>query len=771
MKPMKFGVGQPVRRLEDERFITGNGFYTSDYMPAGALHAVILRSPHAHARFHVRDITSASVAKGVRLVLTAAEITHLGPISTATKLPNGDGSPGVYPALPILCTDVVRHVGDAVAFIVADSVEAARDGAELIQIDWEPLPAVADLKSAIDAATPQVHEKAAKNIAYDMTIGDATKVEAAFAKADRVVKLEVVNNRLITNYLETRAVLAEYDQRSQEFTIHVPSQGVHAIRTHLAASVLKIPPEKLRVITPDVGGGFGTKNFIYREYALACEAARLLGKPVSWVADRSDHFLSDAHGRDNVTIAEVALSRTGKFLAMRFDWIGGLGAYAHFYGPYIHNLGATMLTGPYTTPQVFARVRGVYTNTVPVDAYRGAGRPEAAYTLERLVDYTARQIGMDPVKLRKLNFIKSAQMPYKTPISDRIYDVGDFAGHLTQVLENADAKGFAARLKASKKRGKLRGLGFATYIECTAWGSGEAVTMHLDGDGGITLYSGTQSNGQGHATAYAQFVSQVLDIHPSMIRVIQGDTKKIATGNGTGGSRSIPVGGVSAYVSATNLAEKLKALAANELEAGIGDLEIIEGTIRVAGTDKRISFAEIARLPEASADALTGHGEFVPPIATYPNGSHAVEVEIDPDTGVVAIERYYICDDFGLSVNPMLLAGQVHGGVAQGIGQALTEDTIYDANGQLLTASFMDYGIPHADQIPVMHFETRNIPSTTNPLGIKGAGEAGSIGSTPAVMNAVCDALFRAHGIAHVDAPATPQKIWRALNTDASSRK
>ncbi|MBY0612199.1 MAG: xanthine dehydrogenase family protein molybdopterin-binding subunit [Beijerinckiaceae bacterium] len=764
MRPTKFGIGQPVLRVEDERFITGAGHYTSDYAPAKTLHAVVLRSPHAKARFKIKDSSAALSLPGVRLVLTAAEVAHLGSLPSATKLPNGNGSPGAYPAIPLLCQDTVRHVGDAVAFIVADTADAARDAAEAIDIDWSPEQGVADLMAALDPSAPQVHPEAKGNLAYDTSMGDKAKVDAIFASAPRAVKLEIVNNRLITNYMETRAVVAEYDAKSERYTLTVTSQGVHGIRGNLLP-VLKIPEDKLRVITPDVGGGFGTKSFAYREYALAAEAAKCLGRPVSWVADRGDHFQSDAHGRDNITIAEVALSKGGKFLAMRFDWIGGLGAYPHQYGPYIHNLGATMLTGPYATPRIYVRVRGVYTNTVPTDAYRGAGRPEASFTLERLVDYAARQIGMKPERLRAINFIKPSAMPYKTPIGDRVYDVGEFEGHLTRALEVSDASGFEARAKVSRKAGKLRGLGIASYIECTAWGSGEAVTMHLDGDGGVTLYSGTQSNGQGHATAYAQFASSVLDLPPSMIRVVQGDTQKVATGNGTGGSRSIPVGGVSAYVSATNMAEKLKALAADELEAGVQDLEIVGGAVRIAGTDRELTFAEIAKLPKATDEALTSVGEFVPPNATYPNGTHVVEIEIDPDTGMVHIDRYHICDDFGTSVNPILLAGQVHGGVAQGVGQALHERTVYDEDGQLLTASFMDYGMPRADNLPLFHFETRNVPSTTNPLGIKGAGEAGSIGSTPAVMNAVCDALHRAYGVAHIDLPATPQRIWDLIQS------
>ena len=768
MRPTKFGIGQSVLRVEDERLLVGHGHYTSDYMPPNVLHAQVLRSPHAKADFTIVDVEAAKALPGVKLILTADDVTHLGGVPSMTQLPNGDGSKGVYPPIPLLCAGKVSHVGDAIAFIVAETPEAARDAAEAIEIEWAPAAGIADLLAAIEPGAPLVHAEAKGNIAYDTTMGDKAKVDAAFAAATHRVRLEIVNNRLVTNYMETRAAVAEYDATTESFTLTVTSQGVHGIRDNLSRSVLKIAPSKLRVITPDVGGGFGTKSFIYREYGLVCEAARVLGQPVSWVADRGDHFQSCAHGRDNVTVAEVAMDETGRFLAMRFDWLGGLGAYPHQYGPYIHNLGATMLTGPYATPAIFVRVRGVYTNTVPTDAYRGAGRPEASFTLERLVDYAAREIGMTPAALRDLNFIKPAAMPYKTPIGDRTYDVGEFSGHLKRVLETGDAAGFAARAEQSRAKGMLRGMGLASYIECTAWGNGEAVTMHLDGDGGVTLYSGTQSNGQGHATAYTQFVSQILDLPPSMIRVVQGDTTKVETGHGTGGSRSIPVGGVSAYVSATNLAEKLKALAADELEAGPEDLELVGGAIRIAGTDRALTFAQIARLPAASADAVTAMGEFVPPNATYPNGSHLVELEIDPETGMVAIDRYFICDDFGTSVNPILLAGQVHGGAVQGIGQAIHERTVYDEEGQLQTASLMDYGLPRAEDVPMFNFETRNVPSTTNPLGIKGAGEAGSIGSTPAIMNGICDALDRAYGIKHIDLPATPQRLWDVIQTRSS---
>jgi aerobic carbon-monoxide dehydrogenase large subunit len=764
----KFGVGQPLRRVEDMRLLTGGGKYTDDYTPEGCLRAIVLRSPHAHARFKITDVTAARGMPGVRLILTADEVSHLGPVPCLGPVANGDGTQGHLAHIPVLAEGVVKHVGDAVAFVVADTVGQARDAAEALEIDYEPLPAVSDLRSALEAGASSVWSEAPGNIAFDTALGDEAAVDEAFAAADHIVSLTIENNRLVTNFMETRGVVAEYDRRDESFKLTLSSQGVHSLRDTLANEILKIDPGKVRVVTGDVGGGFGTKTFMYREYPLAAEAARRLDRPVKWIADRGDHFTGDSQGRDNLSTGTVALDRDGRFLAMRFDIIGNLGAYLSQFGPYIPYLGATMMTGVYRTPLLHVRVRGVYTNTVPVDAYRGAGRPEAAYLLERLVDHTARETGIAPDEIRRRNFIRPDEMPYATPVGERTYDTGDFSAHMTKALERADWAGFEDRARTSREAGRLRGIGLSTYIECTAWGEGEEVKVHLEQDGTVTVYSGTQSNGQGHATAYAQFASQHLDLPLDRIRVVQGDTAQIATGNGTGGSRSIPVGGVSVFAASRDLAAKLKDLASDHLEAGVADLEIGEGAIRVAGTDRRIAFADLAKLPQATEERRTGLGDFIPPDATYPNGTHIAEVEIDPDTGVTRVARYTIVDDFGMTVNPLLLEGQVHGGVAQGIGQALLERTVYDAEGQLLTASFMDYCVPRAEDIPFFHFETLNVPSTTNPLGIKGAGEAGSIGSCPAVANAVVDALHRASGIRHIDMPATPDRVFAALQTAES---
>jgi aerobic carbon-monoxide dehydrogenase large subunit len=757
----KFGIGQPVRRLEDERFITGAGRYTDDILPANTAHAFILRSPHAHARFSVADVAAARAMKGVRAIMLGSDFKDMDGVACQAPMQTADGKTMPLPKWPLLAEGTVKHVGDAVALIVADTLAQAKDAAEAIQIDYTPLPVVTTVGDAIAPDALTVWDMAPGNIAYDQSIGHRDKTEAAFAKAHKVVSLTVDNNRLVTNYMETRAAIGEFDRKTGRYTLTLGSQGVHGIQGSVA-KIMGVPADKLRVVTPDVGGGFGTKSFNYREYPLVLVAAKALGRPVKWTQERTEHFLSCAHGRDNLTTAEMALDARGRFLAMRVHIRGNLGAYPSQYGPYIPWLGATMATGPYDIRTMFVRCQGVYTHTVPIDAYRGAGRPEAAYLLERLVDTCAREMGMKPEAIRARNFIKPGSMPYRTQ-TKRTYDVGEFEGHMRAALDKADQKGFPARLRAAKRAGKLRGFGFASYIECTAWGSGEDVEVSLGKDGKVTLLIGTQSNGQGHQTAYAQAVSQALDLSPDDIIVIQGDTDRIKTGHGTGGSRSIPVGAVSAFRASEGLAEKLKELASEKLEANAADLVLGGGRVSIAGTDRSLSFADIAALPGATPEMLAATNEFVPPDATYPNGTHAAEVEVDPATGEVEIVNYVIVDDFGLTVNPLLLAGQVHGGIVQGIGQALMERTVHDKDGQLLTASLMDYCLPRADDVPSFAFSTRNVPSSTNPLGIKGAGEAGSIGSCPAVMNALVDALHRACGISHIDMPATPERVWTAI--------
>ncbi|HTR14176.1 MAG TPA: xanthine dehydrogenase family protein molybdopterin-binding subunit [Roseiarcus sp.] len=762
MKPMKFGVGQPVRRVEDVRLVTGRGAYTSDYSPEGALHAVFWRSPHADAKFRIADIEAARAMPGVRAIFTAADFAALGTLPVLAPIANADGAYPPTKPYPVMAKDEVFHVGDLVDMVVAESLLDARDAAEAIAIDWEPLPALAEMEAAIEPGAAAIFNGAGNNIAYDTHIGDKAETDAAFETAAHVATIKVVNQRVVANYLEPRSAVAEYDADNDRLTLHVGSQGVHTLRMVIAKRVLKIPEDKLRVVTQDVGGGFGTKAFAYREYPLLLEAARRLQRPVVWRADRTEHFVGDAQGRDNVTVAEMAMDSDGKFVALRVDVLGNLGGYPSQFAPYIPWLGASMATGPYDIGVVHARVRGVYTHTVPVDAYRGAGRPEAAYVLERLVDRCARVAGIEPPVIRAKNLIKSSQTPYRTP-TNRTYDVGDFEGTLRRCLEKADYKGFAERADEARTRGHVRGIGISSYVECTAWGDGEAGSVILEKSGDFTVLIGTQSNGQGHETAYAQVVSQYLDVPLSRVRVVQGDTERVATGAGTGGSRSIPIGAVMVDGASRKLVASLKDLAADKLEAAAEDLEIADGHIRIAGTDRAVSYAELASLPTATVERRTGADSFKPPEATYPNGTHICEVEIDPETGLTRIVRYCVVDDFGFTLNPLLLEGQVHGGVAQGLGQALLEKAVYDSDGQLLTASLMDYCLPRADDLVSIEFETRNVPSTTNPMGLKGAGEAGSIGSTPAVMNAVGDALWRAYGIDHIDMPATPFAVARAI--------
>ena len=761
---MKFGFGQPLTRKEDETLLRGAGRYIADVAPEATLHAVVVRSPHAHARFRVGDLGRVRAMPGVRLVLTAADIGHLGPLPTPGVLPDVEIK---IPTHPILAREVARYVGDSVAFVVADTLAAAKDAAEATEIDWQPLPHVTGAIAALKKGAPQVWADRPGNLAFEVAVGDAAATKDAFARAAKVVELTIVNQRLVTNYLDTRGVVAEYD--GERHTLTLGSQGSHIIRDIIAGDVMKLPPEKMRVVTPDVGGGFGTKLFPYREYALAAVAAERLRKPVKWVCERSEHFLADSHGRDNISTARLAVDDKGRFLALELDIIADMGAYLSAYAPYIPWLGVGMATGCYDIPVAHVRLRSVYTNTVPVDAYRGAGRPEASYLIERAVDAVAHDLDIAPDVLRRRNLIKPKALPYKTP-TGKVYDSGDFAGTLARAQELADWDGFNKRAAQSRREGRLRGIGIATYVEACGNNGPETATLTLDRDGGVTLLIGSQSTGQGHATSYAQLIAERLGLPPERVRMVQGDTDRIKSGAGTGGSSSIPVGGVSVDRAAKTLGEQLKDIASHALEASVSDLEIADGAVRVAGTDRVISFADLAAHPSASPEKLRAAQEFSVEPPTYPNGTHIAEVEVDPDTGATAILNYIVVDDFGATLNPLLLAGQVHGGAVQGIGQALMESTVYDpASGQLLSASFMDYAMPRAGDAPDFVFETRNVPCKTNPLGVKGAGEAGAIGSCPAVMNAIVDALWRAHRIRHVDMPATPQRIWQAIRSARSS--
>jgi carbon-monoxide dehydrogenase large subunit len=758
MNQVKFGISQSVLRMEDDPLLRGAGHYTSDHMPAGSLHAVVLRSPHANAEFRITDVTKARGLPGVRLILTGEDTANLGKLPLMFPIPGVTITPPPY---DILARDAVHHVGDAIAFVVADTIEQAKDAAEAIVVDWRSRAAVVDAMAALAPGAPLVWPDRPGNLAFEKSIGDKEKTDAAFRAAAKTVALTVVNQRLVTNYLDTRAAVAEYDEAKDRLTLTLGSQGPHRIRDVLCKMILNIPVEKMRVITPDTGGGFGTKLFPYREYALVAVAAKNLKRPVSWVAERTEHFLCDAQGRDNVTTAELALDASNKFLALRVDTIADMGGYLSAFAPYIPYGGAGMLPGVYDFPTCYARVRAAYTNTLPVDAYRGAGRPEASYVLERLVDVAARELGVEPDALRKKNFIKPKQMPYTTP-TDKIYDSGEFAAHMARAQDVGDWKGFRKRWAQARRRNKLRGIGLATYIEVCGGAGPQLAVVRLERDGNAKVVIGSQSTGQGHQTAYAQLIAEHLDLPPDRVTVVQGDTDSIASGFGTGGSSSIPAGGASVSVAAKKLADNLKKLAADALEAGPSDLEMADGRVRVVGTDRTVTFADLAA--RGKPDQLVAEDAWTPQ-PTFPNGTHLVEVEIDPLTGRVDIVNYVVVDDFGVTINPLLLEGQVVGGAVQGIGQALMERTVYDKDsGQLVTASLMDYALPRADDAPAFHFETRNIPCTVNILGVKGAGEAGTIGAAPAVMNAIADALWRAYRIRHIDMPATPERVWAAIH-------
>jgi aerobic carbon-monoxide dehydrogenase large subunit len=759
MAPIKFGVGQSVLRKEDDALIRGRGRYTDDHAPQASMHALVLRSPHAHAKFTL-DAARARGLPGVATILTAEDVSDLGGLPCLFNL---EVNPFKAPPYAILAHGVVRHVGDAVAFVVAETIDQARDAIEAIEVEWTPLPAVIGVANAVKKGAPQVWPDHAGNVLFDVPLGDKKATEAVFAKAHEVAEVSIVNPRIVTNFMETRAVVCEYDVRRDHLTLTIGSQGSHRLRDILCQNILKIPVEKMRVICPDVGGGFGTKLFPYREYALAAVAARKLRKTVKWTADRADHFMGDSQGRDNVTIARMALAEDGKFLAMDVDLMGDMGAYLSTFGPYIPHGGAGMLPGLYDIQTFHCRVRTVFTNTVPVDAYRGAGRPEAAYVVERLVDAAARKLGMAPDAIRRKNFITPRAMPYKTA-TGKIYDSGDFTAHMKRAMEIANWKEFPKRAKAAKKQALVRGIGLGTYVEVCGTMGEETADVRLDPNGDVSVLIGTQSSGQGHQTAYAQIVAEQFGLAPERVHVFQGDTDQVATGLGTGGSASIPTGGVSVERATHKLGVNLREIAAEALEASPGDLEISDGTVWVAGTDRSVSFADLAKRPGVDPAKLNASATFASADGTFPNGTHIAEVEIDPATGIIRIANYVIVDDFGVTLNPLLLAGQVHGGAMQGIGQALMEQAVYDPkDGQLVTGTFMDYALPRAADGPSFVFETHNVPCKTNPLGVKGAGEAGAIGSCPAVVNAIIEGLWREYKIDHIDMPATAERVWIAI--------
>ncbi len=779
----KFSLGQAVRRVEDQRFLTGQGRYLDDIRLPRQLHAVMLRSPHAHARIAGIDADAARTAPGVVGVFTAAEAQAdgLGTLPQARGLRNRDGSPIAKPPRPVLARDRVRHVGDGVAMVVAETVAQAQEAAELINVDYEPLPAIADGAAALAPGAPQIWDEAPGNVAVDWEMGDRAAVEAAFAKAAHVTRLSLVNNRIVVNSMEPRGAIGAYDAESGRYTLYTSSQGSHLVRDALADHVLKIPRDRLRVVTPDVGGGFGMKMIPYPEQALVLWAAYRLGRPVKWVGNRADAFTSDSQGRDHVTTAELALDAEGRFLGLRVETIANIGAYQTMYGPFVPTVaGSGMLAGLYRTPAIHVAVKCVYTNTVPVDAYRGAGRPEAAYVVERIVDAAARELGLSPAEIRRRNFIPPEAMPYTTALGET-YDSGDFARVMEEAMRLADWDGFEGRRAAARATGnRRRGIGMSTYVEACGGGAGESAEIRFEPDGTVTLLIGTQSSGQGHETAFAQLVAQELGLPLDRVRLVQGDTDRIAKGNGTDGSRSLPVGGNAVRAATERIIEKGKRIAAEIMEAAEADIEFADGVFTVAGTDRTVTLNAVAaaareragRIGGAESETDSGLAErasYKPRATTYPNGCHIAELEVDIETGVAEVVAYTVVDDFGRVINPLMLEGQVHGGSAQGIGQALFERTVYEPDsGQLLTGSFMDYRVPRAADLPAFTFATRNTPCRTNPLGIKGAGEAGAIGAPPAVINALVDALSE-FGITHIDMPATPERIWHSLHIARSS--
>ena len=770
----QFGIGQPVRRVEDRRFITGRGRYLDDLNRPRQAYAFMLRSPHAHARIRAVDTTAAASAPGVLAVYTGEDLARdgLGTIPCLSAVTNRDGSPSVMPPHPAIARDRVRHVGDTVAMVVAESVAAGRDAAELIAVDYEPLSAAVDTEHALDPGQPQVWDEAPGNLCFDWEVGDGAGVAQAMTGARHRIVLELVNNRVVVNSMEPRGALGEYDHGEDAYTLWSSTQGSHFLRNLLAESVFKIPENRIRVVTPDVGGGFGMKLFLYPEHVLVLWAAKKLGRAVKWTPERSDAFMTDTQGRDNLTRLELALDDELRFLALDVAILANMGAYLSNFAPEIPTVsGAVMHSGVYAIPAIHVGVKGVFTNTVPVDAYRGAGRPEAAYAIERLIDYAARRLGVTPQELRRRNFIKPEAMPYTTPLGLN-YDSGEFARNLDQALASADLAGFAARRAAARGRGRYRGLGHAVYIEQSGFPPDEFAELRFDPSGTLTILMGTQSSGQGHQTAYTQLAVEWLGVAPEKVRVLQGDTAAISFGRGTGGSRSLPVGGASLAQAADKLIAKGRRIAAHLFEAAEADVEFADGLFSVTGTDRRLGIEEVARAAFNPAQQAPGvepgfaeTGNYTPPQPTFPNGCHVCEVEIEPETGHIEIVRYLVVDDFGTVINPLLLRGQVQGGVAQGVGQAMLERTVFDPeSGQLLTGSLTDYCIARADDLPAIEFAYNVVPCRTNPLGVKGAGEAGAIGAPPALVNAVVDALGEL-GIERLDMPLTPERLWQAIQT------
>jgi len=766
---MKYGMGQSVTRVEDPRMLTGRGRYVDDFEFPRQSHLYVVRSPHAHADIRKIDASKAKSAPGVILVLTgadadAAQMKGLPPAHWPPPMPE----PPFSPYRPLLCSKTVKHVGDPVALVVAETLAQAKDAAEMIEVDYAPKKAIADTAGAAEANASKVWAEMDSNVWKELAFGDAKAVESALASAAHVTKLDIYNNRLSTNSMETRCVVAAPHQMQDKIVLYTSSQIPHKVREVLTRDVFHIPETKLQVIAPDVGGGFGLKGEIYVEEALTMWAAMQTGRPVRWSPDRTESMVADAHGRDLVSKCELGFDKSGKIVAMRIDNIFNLGAYAFSNGIVTPLLGTFMLSHAYDFPAVFVRTRMVFSNMVPTTPYRGAGRPEANYTVDRLIDTAAAELKMDPVELRRKNFIPSSAMPYQTKLMHK-YDCGEFEKVMDKAVVVADRKGYEARKADSAKRGKLRGLGITYYIEACGIFN-ERMELRFDPTGHVSIIAGTHSHGQGHETAFAQLVSGWLGIDMEKIRLIQGDTDAVGFGRGTYGSRSLSVGGSALKMAADGVIDKGKKWAAHFLEAAETDIEFKDGMFSVAGTDRRIPLFKVAELsfipmgmPPQLGIGIEAIGT-APGTSTFPNGCMICEVEIDQDTGKVDIARFTAVNDVGLTVNPLLLAGQVHGGVVQGVGQALMENVVFDEEGQILSGSFMDYCMPRADDVPSFTVDEHPVPTTTNPLGVKGAGEAGTVGATPVVINAILDAL-RPLGVKDIEMPATPNRVWQAIQT------
>jgi carbon-monoxide dehydrogenase large subunit len=768
MATTKFGLAQPVRRVEDPRLLKGMGRYTDDIVLPGMLHGIVLRSPHAAAKILSTDTTAARAVLGIHAIYTAADLkaAGIGTLPCAAPVQNRDGSDMASPAHPVLAEGAVHHVGDPVAFIVADTAKQARDAAELVQVDYDLLPSTTDLATAIDPGVPAVWADVKNNTVFDWEIGDKAATEAAFASAAHVTKLTVVNNRIVVASMEARAAIADYDQSTGRWTLYANTQGGWILK-NLIGPMFNSDPENFRIITPDVGGGFGMKLFLYAEHVLTCFAARALGRSVKWAADRAEAFLCDTQGRDNITTGELAIDAGGKFLALRTRTVSNMGAYLSTFAPYIPTYaGTSVLSSVYGFKAIYANIIGVFTNTMPVDAYRGAGRPEANYLVERLVDAAAHELKIDRIELRRRNMVPPSAMPHSTPVG-KTYDSGDFQVVMDAALKKMDYPGFASRRASAAARGKRRGLGLAYYLEATGGDPTERAEIRFADDGFVDVYVGTQSTGQGHETAYVQLTANRLGIDGEKIRIRQGDTDSIPVGGGTGGARSLYSEGQAIVKTANSVIEKGKQAAAETLEAALA--AFVDGNFSIVGTDRAIDIISLAAAQRkkvaAGQQAVTLDTAEIAAIDdhTFPNGCHMAEVEIDPETGVTTVVRYVVCDDFGTTVNPLIVRGQVAGGVAQGMGQAILEHTVFDPDsGQLLSGSFMDYALPRADDLPDVEVDLLEIPCATNPLGVKGAGEAGAVGSPPALINAIIDALS-VDGITSIDMPATPERVWRAL--------